>query len=69
MRYDQKIEQLDDAIQEAERFIRRAREAVKACESEWASKYRRAYAKELASAKRASMDLTRALVFVRKSGD
>jgi hypothetical protein len=66
MLYDEKAEQLRVAIEEAERFISKARVALKACEGEIASRYNSASLKEVSAAKRASMDLTRCLVFVRK---
>lgn len=66
MRYDEKIEQLRIAVEESERFIKKAREAIKACEKENISGYYSSYVKEVAAAKRASMDLTRCLVLVRK---
>ncbi len=55
---------LKHAISEAERFIRMARIAASAMKSPmgWAG------GKETAAAKRASMDLTRALADVRRPG-
>ena len=66
MLYDEKAEQLRVAIEEAERFISKAKAALKACEGEIAAIYSPASIKEVSAAKRASMDLTRCLVFVRK---
>jgi hypothetical protein len=58
---EQKIQALKEALAEAERFIKRAKAAIKDLESdEWYSS-----SKELAAAKRASMDLSRALTRVR----
>ena len=58
------LENLKQAKEEAERFIKKAEVAINHLETdEWAA-YRSIH---VASAKRASMDLTRALVFVRKS--
>lgn len=59
-----KVTDLRYAIQEAERFIKRAKVAIKAANEGYDTWYQNQY---IAAAKRASMDLTRALVFVRKS--
>ena len=59
---DRRKNRLDEAILEAERFIRKAKQAIAKLEGEWA------YGSvEYAAAKRASMDLTRALTPLRKS--
>ena len=58
------IDNLNAAIREAERFIEKAELAVERIKSEGGYYYS---AKEVASAKRASMDLTRSLVSVRSS--
>ena len=52
-----------NAVVEAERFIRKAKEAMDRLSND---KHLYASSKETAAAKRASMDLTRALVDVRK---
>jgi hypothetical protein len=54
---------LQNSIEEAERFISKAVEAQKVLVS---NSYAWGGTKETASAKRASMDLTRSLVYVRK---
>ena len=51
------------AVGEAERFIARAKAAVKELETDWTADFS---SKEVAAAKRASMDLTRSLVGVRR---
>lgn len=56
-RFELKIEDLNDAISEAERFLKRAKVAK--------AKY--ATDKEAAAAKRASMDLSRALSKIRRA--
>jgi hypothetical protein len=61
---ENKIENLNKAILEAERFIEKAELAVIAIERD--GNYQYSF-KDLASAKRASMDLTRALVSVRST--
>lgn len=59
---DRQIEALQEAIREAERFVERAYAAVNKLKEHnmWFPS-----SKETAAAKRASMDLTRALVKVR----
>lgn len=56
--------QLKMAIQEAERFIEKANSAIQHLQDDKFAKYK---SHKVAAAKRASMDLTRQLVFVRKS--
>ena len=55
--------QLEMAIAEAVRFVDKANEAIRALEAKTYAQYQ---SKDVAAAKRASMDLTRQLVFVRK---
>lgn len=62
-RQEQKIKKLDAAIQEARRFIDRANAAKKKLKQD---SYFLFGCKEMASAKRASMDLSNALVEVRR---
>lgn len=63
-----RIDQLDAAIVEAERFLKAAREARRSPTVKSATgKTYLASGPRAASAKRASMDLTRALVGVRRS--
>lgn len=57
---------LMEAIAEAERFILAASAAVNFIESQADEDYPVASSKHVAAAKRASMDLTRKLVFVRR---
>lgn len=58
-----KIKEFMDAVYEARRFIKRAEAAVEAIDAEngsWGA------GKQIAAAKRSSMDLTRSLVAIRK---
>ena len=59
-----RMQQLRHAIDEAKRFQRRAEAALNAFESETGNA---CWCAEFAAAKRASMDLTRALVPLRRS--
>ena len=59
-----RMRQLRHALDEAKRFQRCAEAAINAYESETGNAYR---CVEYAAAKRASMDLTRALVPLRRS--
>ena len=59
---DFKLKNLTDAVIEAERFIKKANAAIDKLKSDSLAEYG---SKETAAAKRASMDLTRALVAVR----
>lgn len=61
-----KIQALDEAIREASRFIKKATEAQARLVIESNERYKSASTKEFAAAKRASMDLTRSLVKVRR---
>jgi len=61
-----KIDKLQDAINEAHRFLDKAKAAKERLIEEQNKKYKSYSAKEMASAKRASMDLTRALSDFRK---
>ena len=61
-----KRDEIFDAVVEAERFLLLARIALEAIDDMNKSKYSSASSKEVASAKRASMDLTRKLAAVRK---
>ncbi len=64
---DARIEKLEKALSEANRFINLAHKAKDRLEAE-ANEHYRAYAtKEFAAAKRSSLDLTRALAELRKS--
>jgi len=59
----EKIDKLNASINEAERFIKKANAAKKRINSDSYSHY---CSKEMASAKRSSMDLTRSLSDFRK---
>lgn len=59
-----KLEEIEDAINEAVRFIQKARAAHGALKSEVESFY---HSPAYASAKRASLDLTRSLAKMRKA--
>ena len=62
---EQMLANYTEAVQEAERFIDKANEAISRIQREESSYF---YAsKETAAAKRASMDLTNALVTLRKT--
>ena len=63
-RWDKKAHDLENAAKEAERFIEKARAAIKRLEEDEMASI--AGCRETAAAKRASMDLTHALVAVRK---
>ncbi|MCK5432620.1 MAG: hypothetical protein KAJ03_07740 [Gammaproteobacteria bacterium] len=59
MSFDSRIEAYKDSIKEADRYTKKAKDAIKQLEKE-------GYGKNNASAKRASMDLSNALVEVRR---
>ena len=59
------LETLDTAITEAKRFLSRAADAKRRIKKD---RYRAMGCTETAAAKRASMDLTRALAAMRKGG-
>lgn len=61
-----KIDKIQDAINEAHRFLDKAKAAKERLIEEQNKKYQCYSTKEMASAKRASMDLTRALSDFRK---
>lgn len=61
-----KKEQLQKSINEANRFLSKAKAAIVAIDKIEKTGFAFASCKEVASAKRASMDLTRSLVAVRK---
>lgn len=61
-----KIEDLNDAISEAERFLKRAKVAKAKYVSDKMTSYFYT-CKEAAATKRASMDLTRALTKIRRA--
>lgn len=58
-----RLDDIEDAINEAVRFISKARAAHAAIKTEVESTY---HSKSFAAAKRASMDLTRALAKIRR---
>jgi hypothetical protein len=60
---DDKIKALSEAIYEARRFVKCAKKAKKRLSDDWRAAFG---SKETGAAKRASMDLTRALVRVRR---
>ena len=64
--YDSNIEVLEEAKAEALRFAKKADEAIAVLQSANVERCGFSGSKETAAAKRASMDLTRALVCVRK---
>lgn len=59
MSFDSRIEAYKESIKEADRYTKKAKDAIKQLEKE-------GYGKKNASAKRASMDLSNALVEVRR---
>ena len=59
---EQKIKALEESIYEAKRFIKKSDMAIARMKGD---KWNPSYTKEMGSAKRASMDLTRSLVAVR----
>jgi hypothetical protein len=61
-----KREQIEAAIIEAERFLKAANKAVKKINELEKENYCRSSCSDVAAAKRASMDLTRSLVWVRE---
>jgi hypothetical protein len=60
----QRVEALNESIQEAERFLGRAKEAKKALTAKDQWRYQ---ITEFAAAKRSSMDLTRSLAKLRRA--
>ncbi|WP_372943271.1 hypothetical protein [Shewanella sp.] len=61
-----KKEQLQESINEANRFLSKAKAAIVAIDKMEKSGFVSSSCKEVAAAKRASMDLTRSLVAARK---
>lgn len=59
MAFENRIKEYQDSIKEAERYIEKAKDAIKQLETD-------GYGKKNAAAKRASMDLSNALVEVRR---
>ncbi|MCK5433355.1 MAG: hypothetical protein KAJ03_11450 [Gammaproteobacteria bacterium] len=62
MAFENRIKVYQDSIKEAERYIEKANTAIQHLESEGHARYQ---SRKNASAKRASMDLSNALVEVR----
>ncbi len=65
--FQSKIDKLQDAINEANRFLDKANAAKARLIAEQDSKYFCYATKEMGAAKRASMDLSRALTELRRS--
>ena len=63
MAFESRIKVYQESIKEAERYIDKANAAIQHLESEGYARYQ---SRKNASAKRASMDLTNALVEVRR---
>ncbi|MCK5431310.1 MAG: hypothetical protein KAJ03_01130 [Gammaproteobacteria bacterium] len=63
MAFEDRIKAYQDSIKEAERYIEKANAAIDHLESEGYARYQ---SRKNASAKRASMDLSNALVEVRR---
>ena len=64
-----RVSRLKEAVEEAKRFIVTATETIARLDPVATSQAKRVHAsKEMGATKRASMDLTRVLVFVRNGG-